>query len=171
MNAVAQHIVPTVLWRIAPNDDGTFTGLGKTRGGRLVSITSESRDLIQQNLVEMQLQLSDNAEERFLAAWKRGIKLAGRDLFHIKAVDLASADSKEKLPPNWEAVEAYIRGACSDAERLFLMEMCSFYNNEWMEEQKAAIELPRSSFCRAAYSLDEERGNVLADLLTAYRGW
>lgn len=171
MNAVAQHIVPTILWRIAPNDDGTFTGLGKTRGGKLVSITSEARDLIQTHLVEMQLQLSDDAEERFLAAWKRGIKLAGRDLFHIQAADLASADRKEQLPPNWEAVEAYIRGACSDAERLFLMEMCSFYNNEWMEDQKAALKLHRSSFCRAAYQLDQDRINVLADLLTAYRGW
>lgn len=161
------------LWKVKehPARPGMFVGLAQVRGGRLVEISGGNRDLIEQNLIEMQMSLADDGEDRFLHAWKRGVKLAGEKLFHCDAESIDAAVDKEQLRPHWERVEAYIRQAISPGERLFVMELCSFYNSDWMQEWKKKLRISRGSIGLAAIRLGEERRGVLADLLVSYRGW
>lgn len=168
-NSVHDH--DNELWRVISHPDrpGMYLGIGLTRSGARITITSDNRELLAQRLIEMQM--PDEGGAVFLAAWKRGVRLAGPELFHCDAPSIDEATHKEQLRPRWDKVEVYIRGGCSRWERIFLIEMCSFYNDDWMREQKRLLRLPRLSFGTAAIGLDQDRRQVLADLLANYRGW
>lgn len=161
------------LWKVheRPDQAGMFSALALLRGGKIVFVSSENRSALEQHLIEMQIQLADDGEDRFLHAWKRGVKLAGVELFYCNAESIDAATDKEQLRPQWEPVQSYIRQPISPGERLFVIELCSFYNCDWMHQLKKELRLKRGSFGQAAARLDAERLAVLADLLVSYRGW
>lgn len=163
MTEAAEH-----TWRVIehPKRQGMYVGFARTPAGRDYTVESENREHLERTLLEMQI--PDDGLDRFLAAWKRGVRLAGPDLFHG---DPDSATDKEQLRPRWNLIEAELRSGISHGERLFLMEMCSFYNNDWMQKHKSAMRMPRGSLGKCAIKLDLERLQVLADLLVSYRGW
>ncbi|RCX32103.1 hypothetical protein [Thioalbus denitrificans] len=118
----------------------------------------------------------DSSADRFLDAWKRGVKLAGQYLFtcargYDPAPSVDAATSKWQLIPNMQAVEGYARMPVSDGERMFLLEMVSFYNDDDAAELKRKLRLRRSTVGTLAIRLDQDRRNVLADLLANYGGW
>lgn len=160
------------LWQVIPDaaHEGMFIGRGETPSGRLFEITSGNRELLEKQLIDMQFWNGDDGEARFLAAWKRAVMVCPR-LFHCDAPSIATATDKEQLRPNWEAVEGFLRSKPEPWLCKFIMSACSFYNDEWMKEWAKRLRLPRTPIGDLAIKLDMEHREILAALLTSYRGW
>lgn len=160
------------LWRVVtdPDQEGMFIGFGQNRIGRIIVFRSENRELLENELVVMQYWNADDGDDRFLAAWKRAVKVCPR-LFHCDAPSIDEATGKEQLRPNWEAVEGFLRSKPEPWLRKFIMGACSFYNDEWMKEWAKKLRLPRTPIGDLAIRLDMEHREILATLLSSYRGW
>jgi len=104
-------------------------------------------------------------EHDFLAAWKEGVKIAGRSWFSNCGVDLDTITSKWDLVPQYEKINESV-GYLSEGERVFLLAMYSFYNSSMRFHDFG----PANPGALAA-GLDEKRRRVLADLLISYTGW
>lgn len=174
MNAAAEAVQHESfpLWAVNPDESrpGMFIGYAQDKYGERFVMTSSSRLLIEEQLVKFQI--PDLGEERFLDAWKRGVKIAGPGLFECGAESIDAATHKNQLCPRWEVVEEYLRStSMSHWTRLFMIEMCSFYNSDWMQKHKSKMRMGRSSVGACAQGMDMERREVLADLLVNYRGW
>ena len=113
------------------------------------------------------MEQSDEKEQRFLAAWKRGVDFLGAHLFGPETT--ATARDKEGLRPLPDPVEAVFAQE-SGGEEQFLAAMVSFYDPGWGEELAARI-LCEKSVCGLTYNLDHERVEVLCELLRNYQGW
>ena len=95
-------------------------------------------------------------ERLFLAAWKRGVQLAGPGYFKLKAPTGEAATHKGQLEPDWDLIEETLT-ARSRGEAAFLAAMCSFYNAEWGQS--------------LASKLDEPHTGIIAELFLNYPGW
>jgi len=159
------------LWSTQPHPErgGMWLGRAVQRGGRELFLTSENREFLQQELLRMQLCYADDGDDRFLAAWKRGVQFAPA-LFHCATPTVEAATDKNQLRPSWDAVEAFLRSRPEPWKRDLIMSLCSFYNNDWMEEWAKKLRI-RRSIGTLAITLDGDHREVLADLLDSYRGW
>lgn len=113
------------------------------------------------------LEQSEEKEERFLSAWKRGVDFLGENLFGPGTME--TARHKDELRPLREAVEAAFENE-SGGEEQFLAAMVSFYDPTWGAELAERIECDKS-VCGLTYNLDHERIEILCDLLRNYQGW
>lgn len=108
-------------------------------------------------------------KQRFLGAWKRAVLLAGPHLFGVERADVDTAQDKNELRPDWPLIESAV-GPMSRGERVFLIAICGFFNAEWSQEMATAND-ERVLVPDLASRLDNERRQVVADLLTSYQGW
>ncbi len=113
-----------------------------------------------------------NDESRFLAAWIRGVKLAGPALFGDGG-DPELARTKWDLRPNLEMVDHAI-GNMSGGEAMFLAAMyCCFFNDTDgapMLQHAYGVDYPVAIGTIAA-QIDDERRQIIVDLFMSYRGW
>ncbi|HSH28982.1 MAG TPA: hypothetical protein VK971_03655 [Thiohalobacter sp.] len=107
-------------------------------------------------------------EERFLAAWKRGIHLIGPQLFLVRAASVEAATDKNELRPDSELIEDSIH-VISRGQAAFLGAMCSFFNPDWGQKLLSEIGFP--NLCDIAAKLDREHAEVIAELFLTYSGW
>ena len=107
-------------------------------------------------------------EQRFLAAWKRGVQLAGPGYFKLKAPTVEAATHKGQLEPDWDLIEETLT-ARSRGEAAFLAAMCSFYNAEWGQSLLVRAGFP--NLCDLASKLDEPHAGIIAELFLNYPGW
>ena len=107
-------------------------------------------------------------EERFLRAWKRGVRLAGERCFDITSASIEGAIDKDQLRPSWDYVEAYLTDR-SKGEAAFLAALCSFFNSHWGQALLERAGYP--NLCDLAEKLDAERAGVIAELFLSYQGW
>jgi hypothetical protein len=147
-----------------------FIGFGQNRSGRILEFRSENRELLENELFVMQFWNADDGEDRFLATWKRAVKVCPR-LFHCDAPSIDEATQKEQLRPNRDAVEGFLRSKPEPWLRKFIMSACSFYSDEWMKDWAKRMRLPRTPIGDLAIKLDMEHREILAALLTSYPGW
>ena len=113
------------------------------------------------------LEQSEEKEERFLAAWKRGVDFLGENLFGPGRTK--TARHKDELRPLREVVEmAFDNESCGEEQ--FLAAMVSFFDPTWGAELAERIECDKS-ICGLTYNLDHERIEILCDLLRNYQGW
>jgi hypothetical protein len=70
----------------------------------------------------------EQRQARFLAAWKRGVRLAGERCFDITAASVDRATDKDQLRPSWDYVEVHLLDR-SRGEAAFLAALCSFFNS------------------------------------------
>lgn len=105
--------------------------------------------------------------KKFLAAWKRGIKLIGKDYFIIEG-DLDNATNKWQLKPNTELIERSLH-VISKGQATFLAAMYSFYNDK--DGQFYLEELGRPNITDISAHLEKEYLEVIADLFINYCGW
>lgn len=123
---------------------------------------------------EMREQLSraaiDHARRRqeFLAAWKRGIALAGEQYFRVTAPSLEGATDKNQLQPDWDRIKDAI-GLVSGGQGAFLAALYSFYNGE--DGQRLLVAAGYPTLADLAAKLDPEHADVIAALFVNYQGW
>lgn len=107
-------------------------------------------------------------EQRFLDAWKRGVRLAGENYFKLEAPTVETATHKNQLAPDCELVEASIGGR-SRGQAAFLAAMCSFYDAEW--GQSLLVRAGYPNLCDLASKLDPPHAGIVAELFLNYPGW
>ena len=107
-------------------------------------------------------------QARFLAAWKRGVRLAGERCFDITAANVDRAIDKDQLRPSWDHVEAHLLDR-SRGEAAFLAALCAFFNSDWGQGLLERAGCP--NLCDLAGKLDAERSAIIAELFLAYQGW
>jgi len=110
----------------------------------------------------------EQRQARFLAAWKRGVHLAGEDCFDITAVSVDRAIDKDQLRPSLDSVEVHLLDR-SRGEAAFLAALCSFFNSQWGQALLERAGYP--NLCDLAATLDAERSAVIAELFLNYQGW
>jgi hypothetical protein len=104
-------------------------------------------------------------EAAFLDAWKRGVKLAGAKFFGDQT---GAGESKWDLAPRIDDIHNQI-GILSSTEAVFLASMVGFYNSHiggkmWERQHVRGL-------ADVAAGLDDQRREILADLLLNYPGW
>lgn len=110
-----------------------------------------------------------DANIAFLEAWKAGVKLAGPSWFEVHSASVGEALDKNELRPNWDLIEAE-SGPLSHGERVFLYALCAFFNGEWGRELFARFN-ETGHPQELAQILDGPRIEIIAALMTHYRGW
>jgi hypothetical protein len=113
------------------------------------------------------LEQTEEKEQRFFAAWKRGVELVGERLFGPKSV--AAARTRDDLRPRRDLIAAELaKESCGEEQ--FLTAMVSFFDPAWGEELVELIDCHKS-FCGLIYNLDHEQIEILCELLRNYQGW
>ena len=107
-------------------------------------------------------------QARFLAAWKRGVRLAGERCFDITAASVDRATDKDQLRPSCDYVEVHLLDR-SRGEAAFLAALCSFFNSHWGQALLERAGFP--NLCDLAATLDAERSAVVTELFLNYQGW
>lgn len=107
-------------------------------------------------------------EVRFLAAWKRGVRLAGEHYFRREAPTVDAATHKHQLAPDGELIEASLGGR-SRGQAAFLAAMCSFYDATW--GQTLLVRAGYPNLCDLAAKLESPYADVIAELFLNYPGW
>jgi hypothetical protein len=110
----------------------------------------------------------EQRQTRFLAAWKRGVRLAGERCFDITAATVERATDKDQLRPSWDHVEAHLLDR-SRGEAAFLAALCAFFNSHWGQALLERAGYP--NLCDLAGTLDAERSAVITELFLNYKGW
>lgn len=105
---------------------------------------------------------------RFLAAWKRGVLLAGPRYFNATAESVQAATHKNQLRPDFALIDSAI-GGISRGEGAFLAAMYSFFNSEDGQVLLKAAGFP--NICDLAAKLDKDQAEVIAELFVSYHGW
>ncbi|CAK1327626.1 Uncharacterised protein [Burkholderia pseudomallei] len=104
----------------------------------------------------------------FFQAWKRGVELAGVELFGRGTREVFDlAQTKWELCPNLLLITDAI-GPMSSGERVFLAALVSFY-----DAREGGVLLRRVGVEGLADlgRLDRQRREVLAELILHYSGW
>ena len=104
----------------------------------------------------------------FLAAWKRGVRLAGERCFDITAASVDCAMDKDQLRTSWDYVEAHLLDR-SRGEAAFLAALCSFFNSHWGQALLERAGYP--NLCDLAATFDAQHAAVIAELFCSYEGW
>ncbi len=104
----------------------------------------------------------------FFRAWKRGVELAGHELFGNGTREcLELAADKWDLRPNVAFIRKTI-GAMSSGEKVFLAAMVSFYN---ANDGGALLKRVGVNGLADLGGLDLERRRIIATLILNYTGW
>lgn len=115
------------------------------------------------------------APDRFLDAWKRGVKRAGPQYFKSKRgwpepKDVDAAEDVWQLIPDQKAIEAAM-GVLSVGEAIFLATLVGFYNGTWghclMQEHSGG----RLALGDIANRLQLGERKIVADLMMNHTGW
>lgn len=102
---------------------------------------------------------------KFLAAWKRGVKLAGEDYFIvIGTVD--DATDKNQLRPNYEVIDRAL-SCVSGGEAIFLAALYSFYNAYDGQRYLEQVNNPNITDLAC---LDREHVEIISELFLNYTG-
>ena len=107
-------------------------------------------------------------QARFLAAWKRGVSLAGEHCFDVTAASVDRATDKDQLRPSCDYIEVHLLDR-SRGEAAFLAALCSFFNSHWGQALLERAGYP--NLCDLAGTLDAERSTVITELFLNYQGW
>lgn len=107
-------------------------------------------------------------EQAFFEAWRRGVTIADRRWFGDGQTQSDKAKNKWDLTPRIDDIFASI-GVLSSGEAMFLAAMVSFYNADTGGQMLR--DLAATGLSDISAGLDEQRRNVIADLLVAYPGW
>ena len=110
----------------------------------------------------------DQRAERFLAAWKRGVALAGVSNFLVEIPSVAEATHRGHLRPNYTRVEDAI-GRVSAGQGAFLAAIYSFFNAGDGQQFLARAGYP--NICDLAAKLEGAHAEVIAELFLNYHGW
>ena len=110
----------------------------------------------------------DRRAERFLAAWKRGVALAGESYFLVETPSVAEATHRNQLRPDYATVEDAI-GRISAGQGAFLAAMDSFFNAE--DGQRLLARAGYPNICDLAAKLEGAHAEVVAELFLNYHGW
>lgn len=102
---------------------------------------------------------------KFLAAWKRGVKLAGEGYFNIIGT-VDDATDKNQLRPNHRAIERALR-CVSRGEAAFLAGMYSFYN---AYDGQRYLEQTNNPNITDLACLDREYVEIISELFLNYTG-
>jgi len=108
------------------------------------------------------------APQAFFGAWKRGAEIAGPQWFGDGTrVGLNQARDKWDLCPDVPRISKAL-GVLSSGERMFLAALVSFYNS-----RKGGTLLRRCGFTGLSdlSGLDQQRRQVIAELVLHYNGW
>jgi hypothetical protein len=105
--------------------------------------------------------------QRFLCAWKKGVKLIGQQYFSFSG-DIDQANDIKDLKPNKELIDASLP-SMSTSEAIFLASMYSFYNGE--DGQLYLSQLQYPSLSDIASKLDKRQLEIIAELFINYHGW
>jgi hypothetical protein len=108
------------------------------------------------------------AEDRFLSAWKQGIKKVGVECFTIKSDNIDLATDKWELAPNFEFIKENFAGY-SHGIQVLLSLMYSFYDAE--EGQKLLEQCKTPNLVDAQVVLDLEGREIVAALWSNHTGW
>lgn len=129
--------------------------VGKTPEERMVQFFAEAQD-------------QGARRDDFLAAWKHGVALAGKQYFKITAASIEAAKDKNQLQPDYTMIQDAI-GRVSAGQGAFLAALYSFYNGDDGQKLLAAAGYPNIS--DLAGKLDPEYAEVIAALFLNYHGW
>ena len=113
------------------------------------------------------MSLEQQKPARFLAAWKRGVKLAGEEYFNVVG-SVEGATDKEQLRPNYKMIEHSLF-KISSGQATFLAALYSFFNGE--EGQLFLEQLGKPNISDLAAYLDRERAEIISELFLTYSGW
>lgn len=105
--------------------------------------------------------------KRFLAAWKKGIKLVGEEYFKLSG-KVEDATDKEDLRPDKDMIEHALY-RISRGHAVFLAALYSFYDSQ--TGQKYLEQLGYPNISDIAGSLDRKYLEVIAELFINYSGW
>ncbi len=111
------------------------------------------------------------SEQGFFEAWQRAVMLSSPRLFGDGETDPAAAESKWKLRPRVDDIEAVIRQMPS-SEAVYVAALVSFYNDDTGGKLLQAV-VGRNVVGMAdiAAALEEPRRRAIADLIISYAGW
>lgn len=113
------------------------------------------------------------APEKFLAAWKKGVQLAGARLFTnhrdypaVESID--DAINKWQLIPDYEVIKDYM-GYASTGERLFVAVLYSFYNSD--DGAVFCEEIGFRGIGDIAKRLEQDQLKIITELMCHHTGW
>lgn len=118
--------------------------------------------------VSQETPLLDEAETRFLQAWKDGVDIAGTPLFSCQARNVKEASHWHQLTPKLDVIRRAIPNK-SQADAVFAATMACFYNAA--EGHKLLKKVECESFGNIATLLDHRRRAILAVMLANFPGW
>lgn len=130
-------------------------------------LSLESLQSIWDNYVLEEL-YGENKEKQFLQAWKKGVKLAGREFFVIQSRNISSATSKWDLTPNFEVIEQTL-GGYNHGKQVLVALMYSFYDA--IEGQRFLQRAGTPNIVDAVNCLDTNDKHLVIEMLLTYSGW
>ncbi len=111
------------------------------------------------------------SEPAFFEAWQRAVMLTRPRLFGDGESDPAAVESKWKLAPRVDDIEAVIHQMPS-SEAVYVAALVSFYNDATGGRLlQAVVGRDAVGLADIAASLEEPRRRAVADLLISYAGW
>lgn len=108
------------------------------------------------------------AADRFLAAWKNGVEIAGTGLFGCQARSPQEATHWRQLAPKLDVMRKQLPNR-SQADAVFAAAMASFFNPA--EGHKLMTKVGAPEFGSLTTVLDRRRRSILAVLLINFGGW
>ena len=110
-----------------------------------------------------------NANERFLAAWKKAVEMIGPQYFHCKNLEALKATiNREQLRPDNSAIESYIN-VCSVGQGVFIGAVISFFNGDWGSEICSGFGY--SGIGDVANRLELNELEIVVELMLSHTGW
>lgn len=103
----------------------------------------------------------------FLGYWKKAVLKAGQDYFGPK--DCESATEIVDLQPKQDRIRDSI-GVISSGEQKFMVAIVSFYDGAFAMELANKIKCDNSVAGLLCY-LDDERKDIVSNLVKYYSGW
>lgn len=119
-------------------------------------------------LEDLSFALHPLVERPFSEAWLRGIGILGEHSRFFHSARVSAQHSFRARPPNVALIKKHL-DELSSSDAVFLAAMVSFFNGD--AGGKLLRGLGASGLSDIAVSLNEERRQVLADMLVSYPGW
>ncbi|MDP3560975.1 MAG: hypothetical protein Q8R83_02205 [Legionellaceae bacterium] len=106
--------------------------------------------------------------DKFVTAWKKGIRIVGEEFFKIKASSLDKAEKKWQLEPNYFFIQENI-WTYSHGKQVLMGMMYSFFDSE--DGQKILEKAKTPNFVQALNVLDEQAREIVYQLCQHQAGW
>lgn len=113
------------------------------------------------------IEQTEEKQERFFRAWKRGVAFVGDQFFGPKIPD--TARTVYDLTPNRDCIEAFYHLETGGSRQL-LAAMASFYDPFWAAELIGDDDDPKS-LGGLIYNLDHQETAILCELIQNFCGW